>query len=115
MGGRTPSFADKLSASGLPSSDDGVMAASITWKDGRVQLRLGITMWLMSWVPYGLILGLTGAWLTFAWGVEFLLGVAGLALAGTQFASAVKERGWRGAPVVAWRAMLHGQDIGASE
>jgi len=80
-----------------------------------MRLRLGIGMWMMSWVPYGLILGLTGAWLTAAWAVEILLGVAGLAIAGSEFAQAVKARGWKGAPAVAWRAMLHGQGITAAE
>ena len=76
-----------------------------------MKLRLGITLWLLSWVPYGLILGLTGAWLTAAWTVEILLGITGLAIAGTEFAEAVKRRGWKGAPGVAWHTLLHGQDI----
>jgi hypothetical protein len=76
-----------------------------------VRLRLGITLWILSWVPYGLILGLSGAWLTVAWTIEILLGVVGLALAGTEFAQAVKAKGWKGAPRVAWRALLHGRDV----
>ena len=76
-----------------------------------MKLRLGITLWLLSWVPYGLILGLSGAWLTVAWTVEILLGITGLAIAGTEFAQAVKDRGWKGAPAVAWNAMIHGRDV----
>jgi hypothetical protein len=79
-----------------------------------VRLRLGITLWVLSWVPYGLILGLSGAWLTAAWTVEILLGISGLAIAGTEFAQAVKESGWKGAPAIAWNAMLHGKDIEAT-
>ena len=37
----------------------------------------------LSWVPCGLILGLTR--LTTAWTDEVLLGIAGLAIAGTEF------------------------------
>jgi hypothetical protein len=76
-----------------------------------MKLRIGITLWLLSWVPYGLILGLSGMGLTIAWTVEIVLGIIGLAIAGTEFAQAVKARGWKGAPAVAWRAMIRGQDI----
>ncbi|HWS46118.1 MAG TPA: hypothetical protein VN636_09685 [Acidimicrobiia bacterium] len=76
-----------------------------------MRLRVGIVLWALSWIPYGIILGLTGAWLTLAWTFEILLGIVGLALAGTEFAQAVKENGWKGAPRVAWRALVRGQDI----
>lgn len=78
-----------------------------------MKLRLGIALWVLSWVPYGLILGLSGAWLTVAWTVEIALGIIGLAIAGSEFAQAIKDRGWRGAPAVAWQAMLRGKDIEA--
>jgi hypothetical protein len=78
-----------------------------------VKLRVGILLWLLSWVPYGLIFGLSGAALAAAWTFEFLLGITGLALAGTEFAQAVKERGWKNAPKVAWRTLLHGDGAGA--
>ena len=80
-----------------------------------MKLRLGITLWILSWVPYGLILGLSGASLTIAWTVEILLGITGLAIAGTEFAQAVRDRGWKGAPAVAWRSLVHGRGIEASE
>jgi hypothetical protein len=78
-----------------------------------MRLRLGITLWILSWVPWGLILNLSGAWLTVAWTVEILLGITGLAIAGTQFAQAVKDEGWKGAPTVAWHALVRGKDIEA--
>jgi hypothetical protein len=80
-----------------------------------LRLRLGIVLWLLSWVPYGLILGMAGAWLTAAWTFEILLGLVGLALAGAEFAGAVKECGWKGAPKVAWHALLHGHQATANE
>ena len=81
------------------------------WKNSIVKLRIGITLWILSWVPYGLILDLSGPWLTFAWTVEILLGITGLAVAGTEFAHAVKDGGWKGATSIAWRAMIHGKDV----
>ena len=76
-----------------------------------MRLRVGITFWALSWVPYGLILGLSGVWLTLSWCFEITLGVVGLALAGSEFGRAVKARGWRGAPSVAWQAFLHGDHV----
>jgi len=68
-------------------------------------------LWALSWVPYGLIFGLDGVALTLAWAFEIALGIVGIALAGTEFAQAVKAEGWKGAPKVAWRSLLHGNDV----
>jgi hypothetical protein len=76
-----------------------------------VKLRVGIVLWALSWIPYGVILGLSGTALTAAWGIEILLGIIGLALAGTEFGQAVKEKGWKRAPGIAWHAFLHGRDV----
>jgi len=78
-----------------------------------MRLRVGIILWLLSWVPYGLIFGVTDGWLTVIWTVQILLGLIGLALAGSEFAQAVKAKGWKGAPRVAWNALLHGSDVEA--
>ena len=80
-----------------------------------MKLRIGIILWALSWVPYGLILGLTDKALTLAWAFEITLGIVGLALAGTEFAQAVKAKGWKGAPKVAWHSLLHGSDIEDAE
>jgi hypothetical protein len=76
-----------------------------------VKLRIGVVLWLLSWVPYGIILGLSGAWYTLAWTFEIVLGLIGLALAGSEFGQAVKDRGWKHAPGVAWHALIHGKDV----
>jgi hypothetical protein len=68
-------------------------------------------LWLLSWVPYGIILGLSGAWYTLAWAVEIALGRLCIALAGTEFGQAVQAHGWKGAPGVALRTLLHGSAI----
>jgi hypothetical protein len=79
-----------------------------------VKLRVGVILWLLSWVPYGIILGLDGWQYTLAWMFEIAIGLAGLALAGGEFAQAVKEKGWKRAPGVAWHALIHGRDIEAT-
>lgn len=73
-----------------------------------MRLRVGIILWLLSWVPYGIILGLDGLWLTVTLAFEITLGIIGLALAGTEFGQAVKQHGWKGAPKVAWNVFWHG-------
>jgi hypothetical protein len=80
-------------------------------QDQCVRMRVGITLWALSWVPYGIIFGLDGAWLTLAWGFEILLGIVGLAIAGAEFARAVKTKGWKGAPSIAWEAFRHGDTV----
>jgi hypothetical protein len=77
-------------------------------------MRIGVVLWILSWIPYGIILGLDGAALTIAWTVEIGLGIVGIALAGSEFAQAVKARGWKGAPGVAWRALVHGASVESS-
>jgi hypothetical protein len=80
-----------------------------------MRLRIGITLWALSWVPYGLILGLSGWWFTAAWAFEIALGLVGIAFAGSEFAVAVKQRGWKGAPGVAWQAMRRGESVAVAE
>lgn len=78
-----------------------------------MRIRLGVVLWILSWVPYGLILGLSGASLTVAWTFEILLGIAGLGVAGSEFAQAVKDKGWKGAPSIVWNSLLHGTNVKA--
>ena len=73
-----------------------------------VKLRIGVVLWLLSWVPYGIILGLDGAALAAAWTFEVLLGLVGLTLAGTAFAAGVKSHGWKRAPSLTWRTLRYG-------
>ena len=78
-----------------------------------MKLRIGVILWILSWIPYGIILGLDGAWLTLAWAFEITLGIVGIALAGTEFGQAVKTNGWKRAPSIAWHALVHGKDVEA--
>ena len=74
------------------------------------RLRLGVVLWLASWAPIPILFGITG-WARYAvWGVQIVIGLLGLALAGSAFFDAVKGVGWRRAPGVLWRALLHGDD-----
>jgi hypothetical protein len=72
------------------------------------RLRVGVLCWFASWVPFGLILGLSGLWLTVTLAFEIVLGIVGIALAGTSFANAIKSVGWRRAPATAFRTLITG-------
>jgi hypothetical protein len=72
------------------------------------RLRVGVVLWALSWVPYGVILGLSGWALTMSWLVEILLGITGLVLTGGEFATVVKASGWRHAPKIAFQTFVHG-------
>jgi len=72
------------------------------------RLRLGIVLWLVSWIPFPIILGVSGKGRYLIWGVQFVIGAIGLVLAGSAFFDAVKGVGWRRAPGVLWRGLLHG-------
>ena len=74
-----------------------------------MRLRIGAFIWVLSWVPYGLILGLSGFWFTAAWAFEITLGLIGIAIAGSAFSKVVKREGWRGAPSVLWRTLRYGE------
>jgi hypothetical protein len=63
-------------------------------------------------VPIPILLGISGRGRYLIWGVQILIGLVGLALAGSAFVEAVKRVGWKRAPSVLWRALLHGDEQG---
>jgi hypothetical protein len=75
---------------------------------------LGILLWLLSWVPIPILLGINGAARYAVWGVQILIGLLGLALAGSAFVDEVKNVGWRRAPGALGRALLHGDEQSAA-
>ena len=74
-----------------------------------LRLRGGIALWLASWIPIPLILGVTGPARYVIWGLQFAIGAAGLALAGSVFVATVKAVGWKRAPAAVLHALLRGE------
>ena len=64
-------------------------------------------------MPIPLLFGMTGAARYAVWGMQILIGLLGLALAGSAFFDAVKHVGWRRAPGALGRALLHGNEESA--
>ncbi len=57
-----------------------------------------------------ILLGIDG-WARYAvWGVQVVVGLCGLALAGSAFFDAVKQLGWKRAPAALGRALIRGDD-----
>ena len=72
------------------------------------RLRAGIVLWLLSWTPIPILFGLQGLARYAVWGVQFVVGLIGLALAGSAFVEAAKQLGWKRAPGALGRALIHG-------
>jgi hypothetical protein len=73
-----------------------------------VRLRIGILLWLTSWVPFAVIFGANGTMVPVIWTLQIIVGIAGLAICGHELAQHVKTAGWRHAPGIAWHVLLHG-------
>jgi len=77
-----------------------------------VRLRVGVLLWILSWIPFAALVHASGPQRAVIWTVQVVIGLLGLAVAGSVFAGTVKEVGWRHAPGVAWRSLLHGDATG---
>jgi hypothetical protein len=71
-----------------------------------VRLRIGVILWIVSWIPFAVIVGADGAARVAIWTIQVVVGVIGIAVAGSGFAVAVRSVGWRHAPGVAWRSLI---------
>ena len=60
-----------------------------------VRIRVGIGLWLLSWIPFGLIFHLKGWAFVAAILIEVAIGLIGLAIAGSVVAQSTKNVGWR--------------------
>lgn len=69
---------------------------------------MGIVLWGASWLPIAELVGATKSLRLAIWCVQILVGIVGIALAGSTFVTAVKGVGWRRAPSVLWRGLIHG-------
>ena len=84
-------------------------------------LRLGIALFVLSWLPFPLLLlailralgflqsDQAGTQFVVAlWGLQYELGLVGLWLAGKESIAVVKQGGWRKLPAACWRALRYG-------
>ena len=65
-------------------------------KEGSVlRIRIGIALWLASWIPFPLLLQLHGWALVIGIAAQVIMGIVGLALAGSAVANEIRQAGWR--------------------
>ena len=77
------------------------------------RIRLGVALVAASWLPIAQVT----IWLTspssgqadriraVIWGIQVVVGLIGVAVAGSQTIQVAKSVGWRRSPVVVWRLM----------
>lgn len=81
-------------------------------KRGRgLRIRIGVALVVASWLPIAQIV----VWLTSPadadriraaiWGVQIVVGLVGVAIAGAETIKVAKSVGWRRSPHVVWRLM----------
>jgi hypothetical protein len=78
-----------------------------------VRLRIGVILGLLSWVPFAILVGATGSARLVIWTVQVIVGLIGLAIAGNVFAVTVHSVGWRDAPSMVWKSLIHGDPYGS--
>jgi hypothetical protein len=72
-------------------------------------LRVGVGIWLFSWIPLAGLLGLHAPERQVVWILQFLIGLVGIAIAGKTFFDVAKQAGWRRTPRIMWSAFIHGR------
>jgi hypothetical protein len=77
------------------------------------RIRVGVLLVLLSWMPFAQL----AVWLTSAsgsqadrlraviWGVQIVVGMVGVVLAGRETVRIAKSVGWRKSPAVVWRLL----------
>ena len=78
-------------------------------KDQVVRIRIGVGLWIVSFFPLAALLHSDSQERLVIWTIQFFIGIAGLAIAGTAVAEVVKAAGWRHAPRAAWHSFLTGR------
>ena len=72
-------------------------------------LRVGVAIWLISWIPIPVIFGIKHPGREVLWVVQFLVGLVGIAIAGKVFAATIKRVGLRRSPRILGGAFIHGR------
>lgn len=84
-----------------------------------LRIRVGLGMFVFSWLPIAQFVieanHLEGSQATTLrasiWGVQWVIGVVGLVIAGRTVAGIVKHSGWRRTPKLLWRMLRTGQAV----
>ena len=72
-------------------------------------LRVGVILFVVSWLPIPWLFGIDGGGRAAIWTVQVIIGLIGLAIAGREFVALIKSYGRRRAPKAMWNALIHGR------
>ncbi len=97
------------------------LAAATSGRRGALRLRIGVFLWVCSWIPFGSItlaiaraLGADPAdqaahvYLMTTLTIEIVIGVVGVALAGSEAIAILKRVGWKHLPRAVWTILRTG-------
>ena len=81
-----------------------------------MRVRLGLGLFVFSWLPIAQVTismaGMHGStaeeFRGVVWGIQWVLGIMGLVIAGTAVAGVVKHSGWRHTPALVWQMLRTG-------
>ena len=84
-------------------------------RTGALRIRLGVGLVILSWMPFAQVaiwlMNLSGSAADelreAVWGVQWLVGIAGIAIAGKETIAVAKQVGWRKVPRALWTLFLH--------
>jgi hypothetical protein len=97
-------------------SEDPASDASVMTPNG-VRIRLGVGLVVLSWLPIAQVVialdSLSGSQAEKVrlaiWGVQIVIGILGVAVAGRPTVDVVTRVGWRRAPRVLWSLLWRGE------
>lgn len=74
-----------------------------------MRIRFGLGLWVLSFAPLALLVHANAKQTALIWSAQIVMGLVGLAIAGSAVASVVKTAGWRHAPAAAWESFKTGR------
>jgi hypothetical protein len=85
-----------------PADDADVPPATM---DGATRVRVGVLLIVVSWLPIAWLVSASAELRAAIWGVQILIGLIGVAIAGRETIRIAKSTGWRNSPRAVWRLL----------
>ena len=69
---------------------------------GAVRIRVGVVLIVVSWLPIAWLVSASAELRAAIWGVQIVIGLIGVAIAGRETIRIAKSTGWRNSPRAVW-------------
>ena len=69
---------------------------------GAARIRVGVGLILVSWLPIAWLVSASPELRAVIWGVQIVIGLIGVAIAGRETIRIAKSTGWRNSPRAVW-------------